>query len=43
MMAMEEGKIDFVVRIKQEWHIIKHGVDWSEVEWTGFVKHAVDL
>ena len=25
------------------WHIVKHGVEWTGVDWSGFVKHGVDL
>ena len=26
-----------------QWHIVKYELEWTGVEWTGFVKHAVDL
>ena len=24
-------------------HIVKYGLEWTGVDWTGFVKHGVDL
>ena len=29
--------------VAQFGHFVKHGVEWSGVDWSGFVTHGVDL
>ena len=38
MANMDESPIQFC---QQNWHVVKHGLDWISKTWTGLVKHGL--